>query len=256
MKIRLLLVVVASCLLLVPAGSASAVALHSPHQGTSVECDDGVLWHFVHNQVGAGDTTTGELTATFAEAGVVQVSAYKVLRSVRHYEVITSSSDTLVTASDSISGGKLVLSNTDCVPGEPSQECASGDTTTVTWGDVELGRPDVGSLVESASTAVALLPGSYSVALTSGDPVHAAGFQTNQDQEQWYVVLELGGAMVGSTGVTGDLPDASTTATYSGGTIDLVDGADTAVATHALIGQSNWGSPESVVPTTAVFTCL
>lgn len=260
MKVRALLTLLASLLLLIPAGAAAAVDLHAPHQGTTVQCDGDLLWHFVHNQVDSSDATVGQLTATFSGAGAVVVDAYKVLRSVRHYEVITSGGDTLMSASDNITGGKLVLSHTECMPGTPpppppGDECVAGDTVAVSWGGVELGNPEQWMLFETSSSPVSLLPGTYSVSLTSGDPDHMAGFQMNQTQEQWYVELYSGGMSVATTGTIADLPDASTELTQVVGNITLADGADTAVATHKLAGTT-FPSPESVHPVTAVFTCL
>ena len=259
MKARAVLTLVASLLLLIPAGAASAVGLHVPHQGTTVACGGDLLWHFVHNQVASTDKTVGTLTATFSGDGAIVVGAHKVLKSVRHYEVITSGGDTLLNASDNIAGGNLVLSHTECDPGTPPPppdgECVAGDTVAVSWGNVELGRPTQYMLFETATSPVSLLPGTYSVSLTSGDPDHMAGFQMNQTQEQWYVALSKGGAPVGMTGTIADLPDASTTLTQVVGNITLADGADTAVATHKLIGTT-FPSPESVHPVTAVFTCV
>ena len=260
MKARAVLTLVASLLLLIPAGAAAAVDLHAPHQGTTVACDGEVLWHFVHNQVSSTDATVGTLTATFSGDGAIVVGAYKVLRSVRHYEVITSGGDTLLNASDNITGGNLVLSHTECMPGTPpppppGDECVAGETVAVTWGGVELGNPNQWMLFETATSPVSLLPGTYSVSLTSSDPDHTAGFQMNQTQEQWYVALYLGGVPVGTTGTIADLPDASTELTQVVGNITLADGADTAVATHKLAGTT-FPTPESVHPVTAVFTCV
>ena len=261
MRIRTAIAVTAAALLLVPATAAGAGAaqLKATHQNTVVACEGPVLWHFVHNQVNATTTTPGELTASFSTAGTVVVGASKVLQHVRHYDVMTDAGDTLLGASDTIAEGKLVLSHYECMPGTPppDDECVAGDTVTVTWA-VELGDPTKWGLYETSSQPVSLLPGTYSVTLTSTDVNHRANFQTNQDQEQWYVHLMLGGSHVTSSGTIADLPTDVTTLTQSVGTVTLPDGADTAVATHALAGTdpTTWGSPESVEPTTAVFTCI
>jgi hypothetical protein len=112
MRIRAVLAVAAS-LVLIPA-AAIAAPLHTAHQGTTVECDGPVLWHFVHNQVTTADA--GTLTATFMDAGDIVVDADTVLPKVQHYYVTTPGGDTLLDASDTIAEGKLVLSHTECLP--------------------------------------------------------------------------------------------------------------------------------------------
>lgn len=257
----------AAALILAPS-VATAAPLHEPHVGTTVECTGQVLWHFVHNQVAKDDATTGTITVEFEDAGVVTLDATKVLSKVRHYDVLTPAGDTLLSASDSIAAGKLVLSHTECTPGTPPpppDRCVSGDSVTVTWPGIELGYPGIESpagvfpLSASAAASASLLPGTYTVSLTSTDVEHRADFQTDQDSERWYVELLLGGTSVATSTATDDLPTEVVTATYSGGTVVLPDGADTVVATHVLAGldySAAWGSPESVEPTTAVFTCV
>lgn len=141
-------------------------------------------------------------------------------------------------------------------PPPPPQGCVAGDTVTVTWGGVVLGDPSVSGLVETATTGVSLLPGTYTVQLTSRDANHAPGHQTNQQNEQWFVVLTLAGDVVATTDTISDLPDASTTLTEPVGEITLTEGADVAVATHLHADSATWPSPESVEPTSAVFTCV
>lgn len=249
----------AAGLLLLPT-AANAVALHQPHVGTTVECTGQVLWHFVHNQVAKGDSTPGTITATFEDAGAVVVGSNKQNQTVRHYDVYTPAGDTLLSASDNISGGNLVLSHTECTPGTPPppDECISGTSVEVTWGDVRLGFWNMTGLQETASTGVSLLPGTYDVTLVSSDEFHAPGHQPEQDEEQWYVALYAGGMLVTNTGTVSDLPTDLMTITEMVGQISLPDGADTAVVTHKLAGQpyEAWDSPESIEPTTAIFTCV
>lgn len=255
MKVRAALALAAS-LVLIPT-AATAANLHAPHVGTTVVCDGPVLWHFVHNQVTTD--STGTITATFAGAGAIVQDADVVLSKVRHYNITTPAGDTLLGASDTIAEGKLVLSHTECLPGEPPDEelCEVGSEVAVSW-DVELGRPDQWMLFETDTSPVSLLPGTYSVELTSTDVNHQANFQTNQNEEQWYVELKLAGSSVAVSGTIADLPTDQTTLTQDVGNIVLPDGADEAVATHHLAGVdvALWGSPESVEPTTAVFTCV
>lgn len=261
MRLRIALVVLAIGAFMLPTTPALAANLHAAHRGTTVECDGQVLWHFVHNQVGRSNSTRGTLTAIFDDSGSVIVLANKVLRSVRHYDVLTDAGDTLINASDTIGEGKLVLSHTECLGGEeppPELRCPLNSTVSVTWPGVELGRPNVAGLQETATASASLLPGRYEVTLTSTDVNHTAGFQTNQDQEQWFVRLVASGTTVAATGAIADLPTADTMLTQLVGTIELPGGADTAVATHLLAGQpaNTWGSPESVEPTSAVFRCV
>ncbi len=248
-------------LLLVPTGAAVAGAadLHRPHVGSTAACDGGVLWHFVHNQVPRGTAAAGEITATFEDAGPMTVTANKVLSSVRHYDVVTPSADTLLGASDTIAAGKLVLSHTECVPGEPPvDECARGDVFTLTWGDVRLGHHWMGAELQFSADAPTALPaGTYDVVLTSSDPSHSPGAQAEQTTEQWFVILSAGGTEVARTGTISDLPTDLTTLTESVGQVTLASAVDTATANHALWGSPvPWTNPESVEPTSAVFTCV
>ena len=141
-------------------------------------------------------------------------------------------------------------------PPAPPVRCVKGDKVTVGWAGVELGNPRYRPLVERAKTAAALLPGQYSVTLTSSDHLHRPHFQTTQTREQWYVALTLNGSRVATTRAIADLRDASRTMTQKVGTVTLEQGADTAAATH-LLAWTQWGpSAQSIEPTQAVFTCV
>src|SRR5262249_7625873 len=75
----------------------------------TVSC--GGTWHWVHNQLPAG-TKGGTLTATFAKAGTVTITG--VLNpggATVHYTTVLPAGDHLISASDTITGGKLLLSN-------------------------------------------------------------------------------------------------------------------------------------------------
>ena len=92
-------------------------------QGTADECREfnvqpgQVVWHFVINQSSTDDQT---VTATFATAGTITVSPYKVIDTfVLHYAITTGSPDTLLSASSS-GDGNLQLSHI-CNGGPPPE---------------------------------------------------------------------------------------------------------------------------------------
>ena len=114
------------------AGTSTEVQLHPPHVGT--ESDDcGAGWHFVVNQLEEGHVA-GTLTATFQNAGTVQVDANKVLRSVQHFDVVLGGADTLLSASVIVSGdhpeAKLLLSHVECVTNTSTTSTTVAETTT------------------------------------------------------------------------------------------------------------------------------
>jgi hypothetical protein len=102
--------------------SSDAVAF----QGDEGECagldlDPGeVVWHFVLVQTSA-PVAGSTLTATFANAGTVTVSATNKTGSTLHFFVSTGV-DTLLGASTNVNGGRLNLSHI----------CSGGTTTTTT----------------------------------------------------------------------------------------------------------------------------
>ena len=78
-----------------------------------------VLWHFIQNQVGDEDAS-GTLTATFTDAGKVEVESYKKSGPVLHWQIITGH-DTLLDASTDVdSDGNFNLSHI-CVGPEGNQ---------------------------------------------------------------------------------------------------------------------------------------
>ncbi len=90
-------------------------------------CDGEGTWHFVNNQTGGAGA--GTLTADFGLAGICQVDASAVLKSVQHFYCFTSGEATLTGASTNLPG-KLVLSDFDCggkcVPDEKGEICGDG----------------------------------------------------------------------------------------------------------------------------------
>ena len=102
-------VVAASAVLLGVSGTANAIPQSNPSFPT-VEC--GGTWHWVHNQLPTG-TTGGTLTATFQNAGTITIVGVPKGNgpATIHYTVVLASGDTLISASDDIDGGRLLLSN-------------------------------------------------------------------------------------------------------------------------------------------------
>ncbi len=78
----------------------------------------------------------------------------------------------------------------------------------------------------------------YEVVLTSTDLHHAAGYQSDQTEERWFLqVLGSGGEIIFTSAPTPDLPDHLTEAEYSVGVTDLT-GAVAVVARHTGQGSS------------------
>jgi hypothetical protein len=88
---------------------AAGQDLHAPHVGSA--CAGEGQWHFVHNQVPAG-SPTGVIEVVFSGSGTVTATADKVLSKVQHYNL--SGAGAILSASDNIDGGKLVLSDYTC----------------------------------------------------------------------------------------------------------------------------------------------
>src|SRR3982751_3808799 len=68
-----------------------------PCDGDSVASGK-VLWHFVQTNIPEG-TTTGELTATFDNAGPVKVASTRLTGSTLHWYITTDAPDPLLSAS-------------------------------------------------------------------------------------------------------------------------------------------------------------
>jgi hypothetical protein len=115
-------------------------------------------WHWIHNQLPEG-VVSGTLTVEFEELGVVQVdSTYN--GSVLHYTLQLEEGDTLISASDDVEGGKLVLSHwPDC---EGTTTTTEAETTTTTEADTttttEAGTTTTST--EVSPTTTALIPAS------------------------------------------------------------------------------------------------
>ena len=120
-------------------------------QGTDDECKDAdlapgaVLWHFIQNGVDDDAITSGKMTATFADAGTIaDVESYKKAGPVLHWNIITPTHDTLLSASSNVtSDGQFNLSHVCVGPEESVAESASAEQS------VE------GSVAESVEESVA-----------------------------------------------------------------------------------------------------
>ena len=100
--------IVATAAVLMGISTANAIPQSNPSFPT-VTC--GGTWHWVHNQLPAG-TTGGTLTATFENAGTVTVTGVpNASGTTIHYTLVLAEGDTLLSASDTISGGRLLLSD-------------------------------------------------------------------------------------------------------------------------------------------------
>jgi hypothetical protein len=93
-------------------------------QGDETECADAdveagqVLWHFIINQSSTDDQT---ITVTFQNAGTHTYSPDKVVDAyVLHYDVVTGSPDTLLSATSSGNDGTFNLSHI-CNGGPPPE---------------------------------------------------------------------------------------------------------------------------------------
>jgi hypothetical protein len=101
---------------------ATAADLHEPHEGTMCEFGFQQL-HFVHNQHDGQGDINDTIDVTFSNAdgdlfGPFTLPATKANRGTVHYTIQVDDSasflTTLVTASDSIGPGMLVLSDYKC----------------------------------------------------------------------------------------------------------------------------------------------
>jgi hypothetical protein len=103
-----------------------AQTLHNPQEAANCGTQSGV-WHFVHNQTSA---TSGTITVNFSGAGDGMFANTPSNSRNLHYHV--TGSGTLLSAIDSVNGGKLVLS--DCpeitTTTETTTETTTDETTT------------------------------------------------------------------------------------------------------------------------------
>jgi len=108
--------------LLVSVLAVSPAGAEVQQQPVPVTVACGGTWHWVHNQTSA---TSGTLTAVFS-TGTVTVANTPSSSTNLHYHITLSTGATLLSASDNVSGGKLLLSDT------PVCETTTTSTSTST----------------------------------------------------------------------------------------------------------------------------
>jgi hypothetical protein len=92
-----------------PPISSEAFGVNTTGNCHGTPTQDQLDWHFILNQSATDDQT---LTVTFQNAGTITVSPDQVVdHYVLHYDVYTTGSDTLLSASTSGDTGVLVLSD-------------------------------------------------------------------------------------------------------------------------------------------------
>lgn len=102
---------------------------------------------------------------------------------------------------------------------------------------------------QSDPIAVSIPAGSYTVVQGSFDDAHPT--QEEQPNERWYAVFYgTGGAIVGTTATTPDLPLADRTMEWTGGTLVLTGNAVSVVYFHAPGGEG----PDSIYPNLLLLT--
>ena len=142
-------------LVTVIAGPAIAIPQSNPEFPT-VSC--GGEWHWVHNQTNA---TSGTLTATFQNVGTISVgSDPNSPADVLHYYINLSAGDTLLSASDDVAGGMLVLSHF------PSCQA----TTTTQASTTTRGSSTTGGSTSTASTTTTSSSTTASTTTTTTSP--------------------------------------------------------------------------------------
>lgn len=260
---RLLTLLVAASLLILPALSASAkgpswlnpssngvTELHGPHQGV-FSCPDGGSWHFVLNQVSPSITKAGTITAEFSNSGTVTAQADKVLRTVRHFNI--EGAGTLITASVDIGGAMLVLSDFECDGRPPPSPvfCAGIEVDIlVEFDGSKIGNTaELSSLPLTTSASVDIPAGTYEVLLGSSDSPHPEGQM--QDHEQWRAIFNS--TPEAASEFSEDIADdgsytAGDVLESSGGTVTLETDVTMLTAEHWAATQSGSTTPDSVIP--------
>jgi len=114
--VLLLFALLVSVLVVSPAGA------QVQQQPVPITVACGGTWHWVHNQTSA---TSGTLTALFS-TGLRVVANTPSNSANLHYHITLSTGATLLSASDNVSGGKLLLSDT------PVCETTTTSTSTST----------------------------------------------------------------------------------------------------------------------------
>jgi len=106
-------------------------------------------------------------------------------------------------------------------------------------------------LPQSRTIAISVPAGTYDVDAVGYDGSPTRATDAAQPHEQYKLeFLNAAGAVIGTTGITGDLADLVQEATWAGpvGTVALAEPATQVRAVHAFAGQVIPGSPNSVMP--------
>lgn len=106
-------------------------------------------------------------------------------------------------------------------------------------------------LPQSRTIAISVPAGIYNVDAVGYDGSPTRAGDAAQPNEQYKLeFLNAAGAVIGATGITGDLADLVQEATWAGavGTVLLAEPATQVRAIHAFAGQIIPGSPNSVMP--------
>lgn len=205
------------------------------------------------------DFTAVDRTVTFAAGDSEAFVAVDIIGDVIDEvdeQVPVSIGDPIGLTLNGSAGAGLILDDDEPAPAA----CTAGETITVTWPGVTLGRTPSPVSVRSASSSAVIPAGRWSVSLTSTDPGHAAGVHTDQTQERWRIQLMNGTRSIAWSASTPDLPTKVTTRTYAVGrvTVPAGTGVDSVNAVHHLSAKptAQWGSTHSIQPERAVLTCL
>ena len=145
--------------LITASAALGSTSLHDAHIGAdsttfNQECGPGedpgggaVLWHFVLTQTTA--VNSGQLTATFQNAGPITVSYSKQSGGVLHWNIVTPGDDILLGAVTTADGDQLNLSHV-CGGGGGGGGATADVTTEVHLGATDSGTPTV---VDNANPA-------------------------------------------------------------------------------------------------------
>ena len=236
-------------LITVIAGPAVAIPQSNPEFPT-VSC--GGEWHWVHNQTSA---TSGTLTATFQNAGTLSVASDpNSPAGVLHYFINLSAGDTLLSASDDVSGGMLVLSH---YPSCQATTTTLGSSTTSGSSTSTSGSTTtIGSSTTMGTTTTTTGSTTTTTASTTTTTVSTTTASTTTTTAPTTTTTTVGSNTTQATTPTTSTP---TTTTTIGGATGSGPSSTTAVTvlgiqvTAPVVGQVTQGTlPFTGVPATSV----